>query len=75
MLGDLEVLQSPEGTLAYHRTLGDDACNLINFTGEEVDVSALGLVGTPVLLDSDDPAPTHGWSGTLGPDRAVVLAG
>jgi glycosidase len=74
VLGSLEMLPSPGGTLDYRRELDGDACTiLVNFTGEEVDVTALGLVGAPVLLASDDPSPANGWSGSLGPDRAVVL--
>ena len=76
VLGDLEMLPSPDGTLAFRRALDGDACTvLVNFTGEEVDVTALGLVGAPVLLASDDPAPASRWSGSLGPDQAVVLHG
>ena len=76
MLGDMTVLDSPDGTLAYRRVSGDDACTvLVNFSGVVVDVTALGHVGAEVLLASDDPSPTGGWSGVLGPDRAVVLRG
>ncbi len=76
VLGDLELLESPEGTLAYRRVLDGDACTVVvNFRGEEVDVAALGKLGTEVLLASDDPAPSDGWSGVVGPDRAVVLRG
>jgi len=38
-------------------------------------VAALGRVGADVLLASDDPSPSGGWSGSLGPDRAVVVRG
>jgi hypothetical protein len=76
VLGDLELLPSPEGTLAFRRELGGDACTvLVNFTGGEVDATAVGGIGAPVLLASDDPSPTLAWSGVLGPDQAVVLHG
>ena len=76
VLGDLVLLPSPDGTLAFRRGLDGDACTvLINFSGEEVDVTGLGPAGAPVLLASDDPAPAGRWSGSLGPDRAVVLHG
>ena len=74
VLGSLVMLPSPDGTLAFRRELDGDACTVVvNFTGEEVDVTTLGLVGAPVLLASDDPSPVSGWSGSLGPDQAVVL--
>ena len=76
VLGALEMLVSPDGTLAYRRVLDGDVCTvLVNFGGEEIDVTALGWVGAEVLLASDDPAPTAGWSGVLDADQAVVLRG
>ena len=73
---NFELLGSPEGTLAYRRRLAGDACTVVvNFTDREVDVTALGAIGAEVLLASDDPTPTAGWSGSLGPDRAVVVRG
>jgi alpha-glucosidase len=75
-LGTIEMLHPPAGTLAYRRELGDDACTvLVNFTGEEVDATAVGGVGADVLLASDGTVATAGWSGVLGPDQAVVLRG
>jgi len=76
VLGAMEMLGSPDDTLAYRRELAGDTCTvLVNFSGGDVDVTALGRVGAEVLLASDDPAPAGGWSGVLGPDQAVVLRG
>ncbi len=76
VLGGFELLDSPDGTLAYRRGATGDACTvLVNFLDEEVDVAGLGRIGAEVLVASDDPSPAPGWSGTLGPDRAVVVRG
>ena len=47
----------------------------VNFTGREVDVTAVGAIGAEVLLASDDPSPTAGWSGGSGPTRPSSLRG
>ncbi|HEX7442242.1 MAG TPA: DUF3459 domain-containing protein, partial [Acidimicrobiales bacterium] len=74
-LGSFERVPSPDGTLAYRRRLGDEACTvLVNFTGDVIAVPVPGLDGADMLLQSDDPDPVGGFSGVLGPDQAVVLA-
>ena len=74
-LGSFEQVPSPDGTLAYRRRLGDQACTvLVNFTGDVVGMPMPGLDGAEVFLESDDPDPVGGFSGVLGPDQAVVLA-
>ena len=74
-LGSYRQLESPEGSLAFRRQFEDSACTvLVNFTGDPIDVASLALAGATTLLASDDPSPTEGFSGLLGPDQAVVLS-
>lgn len=73
--GSYDPLESAEGTLAFRRQLESSACTvLVNLTGDPVDMASLGLAGATVLLASDNPAPTEGFSGLLSPDQAVVLS-
>jgi len=46
---------------------------LVNFTGTSVDLGDRSLVGAEVVLASDDPEPSSGFTGVLGPDVAVVI--
>jgi alpha-glucosidase len=74
VLGSCTPVASPEGTLAFRRVLGDATCTvLVNFGGDPVDTTPLGLAGSEVLLVSDDPAPVARFSGVLGADQAVVV--
>jgi glycosidase len=74
VLGSCTPVASPEGTLAFRRVLGDATCTvLVNFGGDPVDTTPLGLAGLEVLLVSDDPAPVARFSGVLGADQAVVV--
>jgi alpha-glucosidase len=74
VLGSYTPVASPEGTLAFRRALGDATCTvLVNFGGDPVDTTPLGLAGSEVLLVSDDSAPGARFSGVLGADQAVVV--
>lgn len=70
-LGDLELLDAPEGVLAYRRTQGDDARVVaINFT--DATVATPGLAGQ-VAVGTDPAHEQAPFGGTLGPDEAVIL--
>jgi alpha-glucosidase len=71
-VGDLEVLDGPDGVLAYRRTVAAAATApvtvAINFSGEPIET---GLAGE-LLVSSIDTA-RGAFSGTLAADEAVVL--
>jgi alpha-glucosidase len=72
--GTFTFLDAPAGVLAYRREADGDAVDvLVNFTGEAVDLADPSAVGPNVVLASDDPAPSGGFTGVLGPDQAVVI--
>jgi alpha-glucosidase len=79
-LGDFELLEAPEGVLAYWRALDNDVCAvMINFTDAEVDVgdpSTLGTLsrskGASVALSSDGSDGSR-FDGRLLPDQSVIL--
>lgn len=68
------IEDTPPGVVAYRRT---DARNsvvvVINMTGDEVDVVALGLKAHVVAIASDHGASGQLFSGVLAADQAVVL--
>lgn len=69
-LGDLELLDTPPGTLAWRRTAGpDERLTALNMGDDEVD---LQLTGT-VEVASDGHGEGEPFQGTLAPDTAVVL--
>ena len=70
--GDVVLLDTPEGVLAYDRVADDDVRRVVvNFTGEQVAVPDL-LAGWWVEVDSglDGERPA---GSALGPDEALVL--
>jgi alpha-glucosidase len=68
--GDLSVLDSADGVLAYERVDGDDRrVVLINFTSEPKPVDAKGTVEVSSTGDGEG----HPFTGTLESDQAVVL--
>jgi alpha-glucosidase len=71
-LGEKQLLDSPDGVLAYSRTLDDDRrIVLINFTEASVEVS-VDDEWTVELSSSGDEL--RRFDGRLGPDEAVLLA-
>lgn len=53
--GDQELLEAPEGVLAYRRTLGDDRrLVVINFTEEPVEVSLAGSWAVEIASDGPE---------------------
>jgi alpha-glucosidase len=79
--GDLTLLDGlPDGVLGYERLAddGDRRIVLINFTdseiesGAEVDRDGAGLTGT-IELSTDGSDDGSAFTGTLGPDQAVVI--
>jgi len=72
--GAFELLETPDGVLGYRREVDGAAVEvLVNFTGTSVDLGDRSLVGAEVVLASDDPEPSSGFTGVLGPDVAVVI--
>jgi len=70
--GGLELLDAPEGVLAYRRRAdGDERLVVVNFTDSPVGVE-LGR-GLAVQLDSSDPARAGGFDGRLAASAAVVV--
>ncbi len=73
-LGDLEVLDAPEGVLAWSRVHAADRRTVaVNFTGAPRPVPLDGD-GWVVEVASDGAGEGRPWSGRLGADQAVVLA-
>ena len=69
-LGDLELLDAPEGVVAYVRTHGDDQRTvLVNFTNALQPFDRPGLVE----LSSTGDGEGESFTGTLRPDEAVIL--
>jgi len=69
-LGDLALVDTPAGTLAWRRTHGDDErLVVLNMSDAPVDVP---LTGT-VEVASDGAGEGGPFAGTLPPDTAVVL--
>jgi alpha-glucosidase len=74
LLGDLDVVTSPEGTLAWSRSLGDDRRAVaVNFTGTEQQVALPGPGSWVIEVASDGEGEGRRWTGRLGADQAVVL--
>ena len=70
-LGALELVDSPQGVVAYDRVLGDDRRTvLINFTDNPVSVDRTGIVEISSAGSSEGAA----FTGTLAPNEAVVLS-
>ena len=74
-LGDLELLPAPEGVLAYRRSTDTDVrVVLVNYTSEPRPVE---LRSEPAALTVEASSQGRGegsaFTGTLGPDEAVVL--
>jgi alpha-glucosidase len=69
-LGDLTLLDLPEGALGWRRSVGDDErVVLLNMSAAPVEV---GLAGT-VEVASDGTGEGDAFGGTLAPDTAVLL--
>jgi alpha-glucosidase len=72
-VGAQDLLDAPEGVLAWDRTEGGDRRRLlVNFTGAAVPVGDLGD-GWTVRITSDGGATGGPLGDDLGPDQAVVL--
>ena len=74
--GDFTMLEVHDGVLAYHRTAGSDRVTVaVNFTGGPVEVgTSLGGGGDRrVALSSDREGEGAVFTGSLGPDQAVIL--
>jgi alpha-glucosidase len=72
-VGAQDLLDAPEGVLAWERTEGGDRRRLlVNFTGAAVPVGDLGD-GWTVRITSDGGATGGPLGDHLGPDQAVVL--
>jgi alpha-glucosidase len=72
--GAFELLESPDGVLGYRRAFdGDTVDVLVNFTGTSVELGDPSGVGAEVVLASDHPGSSGGFTGALGPDQAVVI--
>lgn len=79
--GSFELLDAPDGVLAFERRAGDERCQVwINFTSEFVALPGAARNGI-VLLDSDragqtragGPVEDDGCRGGLAPNQALVL--
>ena len=71
-LGELTLLDAPEGVLRWTRTLGDERrLVLVNFTDDAVEAPAPGSWTGPIASDSIGEG--QPYSGVLGPDQAVLL--
>jgi alpha-glucosidase len=69
-LGTLALRPAPDGVIAWDRALGTDRRTvLVNFTPAPVACAAAGVVE----VASDGAGEGAAWSGTLGPEQAVVL--
>jgi alpha-glucosidase len=69
-LGDLTLLDAPDGVVAYERTHeGDRRTVLINFTSERHAVAVAGVVD----VSSTGARDGEPFDGTLHPDEAVIL--
>ena len=76
--GDFSLCHAPAGLVAFRRSLGDQQwLVVVNFTDAAVDVTAsTDLVATPsmhIALASDGAGEGSPFSGSVGPDQAVVL--
>jgi alpha-glucosidase len=78
-LGGFDLLDLSSGVLGYRRTSGGESWVVaINVTGEAVELTGADsppLIGRPVALATDVAVEGQSFSGTLGADGAVVLAG
>ena len=73
-VGDQEILDAPEGVIAFRRVAGRQSVTvLINLTEGEVDVRHLPAPGL-IALASDGRPPGQAFSGRLDPDVALVIA-
>ena len=70
-LGDLTMLDAGEGVVAYERAHdGDRRTVLINFTSDARSVAGRGVVEVSSTGDGEGQR----FTGTLGPDEAVILS-
>lgn len=74
-LGRLELLDAPDGVLAFRRVHGDDERTvLVNFTDRVMHVEVEGVdVGGTVGVRSDGAGAGTSFDGRLGPEQAVVV--
>jgi len=71
--GDLELLPSPEGVVAWRRSQADDARTIaVNFTSAPARVELPGTLRIEVA--SDGSGEGERFDGRLGPDQALLLA-
>jgi glycosidase len=69
--GDMTLVRTPPDVVGYVRRAGGDSLTvLVNFSESGQEIS--GIVGT-VLLSSLGAGDNEDWSGTLGPDEAVII--
>jgi hypothetical protein len=71
-LGELRLLDTPAGVLAYERVAndGDETFTvLINFTSQPVSVAVAGEIAVSSIASRR----RERFDGTLAPDEAVVL--
>jgi alpha-glucosidase len=72
-LGDLEILEAPEGVLAYRRrAVGDERTVVINFTDGPARWEAPGALRVEVA--SNGAGEGDDFTGELDPSQALVLA-
>ena len=72
--GTHELVDAPDGVVAYRRADGDDRFVIaVNFTADPVPLPAGSWTDHVVELASDGAGEGVAFSGTLGPDQAVVL--
>ena len=79
-VGDLELLDLPEGVLGYVRRSGPATCTvLVNMTDRVVEVGDVRVdgvdgTGSLVAVSSDGSGEHVAFDGSLAPDQAVVLS-
>jgi glycosidase len=76
--GDQLLLDTPRTVVGWQRLDpgGDtDVTVLVNFTDRVVDLDMPGVVGLTTLVSSDNVGEGDAFSGSLGANQAVVLAG
>jgi alpha-glucosidase len=76
--GDFELLEAPDGVVAFSRTLGGERWVVaVNFLDADCDLGQMAAFGDgpprEAVLTSDGAAEGVRFGGTLGPDQAVVL--
>ena len=71
-LGELTLLDAPDGVLRWTRTLGDEQrMVLVNFTDAAIEAPAPG--SWTVAIASDSNGEGQPYPGVLGPEQAVLL--